>query len=196
MSFEDISNTTTKCAAPFGFTEEERKRILDTVQNGPLLTPPMPDKNLLKHFEFMSKKELSLTLHLSTLSEYVKASRIPRGLRVHLEPILCKDNAEFRDKWHQILDRCSIDLMTSTIQALQGEIRETTQEIHKLTMEIKNTFTNEEMTETLNATKIKLGKLREYIVQKKLKKFKRDTQDYQLGQVYTWTQWRREDRRA
>ncbi|OCT60972.1 hypothetical protein XELAEV_18046998mg [Xenopus laevis] len=86
--------------------------------------------------------------------------------------------------------------MTLTIQALQGEIRETNQEIHKLTTEMKNTYTTEEVAETLNATKIELGKLREYILQKKLKKFKRDTQDYQLGQVYTWTQQRREGRRG
>ncbi|XP_041437971.1 uncharacterized protein LOC121399976 [Xenopus laevis] len=195
MSFADISQITTKCAAPFGFTEEERREILGTAHTIPVLTPVTPERNLLKHYDFIMKKELSLTLHLSTLIEYVKVSRIPRGLRVHLEPILCKDDPVFKERWHQILDKCSLDLMTLTIQSLQKEIKEISQEVHKLTQDMKEAFTAIKTAEVIEATKIELEKLQSNLLQKKLRKFKRDTQDYQMGRVYTWAQWRGGERR-
>ncbi|XP_041439799.1 uncharacterized protein LOC121400545 [Xenopus laevis] len=198
MSFHDISQTTTRCATPFGFLDEERKRILETVQTTSYLTTSQPEqqKNLQKQFEATSRKELNLTLHLSTLTEYVKAARIPRGLRISLEPILCKNNKDFRDKWHQILDKCSLDLMTLTLQALQNEIQITTQEIHKIKCEIKTELTGEALTEYLNKVQVDLAILGESTIQRKLQKFRRDTLDYERDQVYTWAQLRRETRRG
>ncbi|OCT87325.1 hypothetical protein XELAEV_18021023mg [Xenopus laevis] len=186
MSFHDISQTTTRCATPFGFSEEERRKILETVQTASILTSNQPEqRNLQKYFEATSRKEVNLTLHLSTLTEYIKSSRIPRGLRISLEPILCKNNKGFRDK-------CSLDLMTLTIQALQSEIQTTSQEIHKIKSEIKTTLSREAFSEYLNKVQIDLEKFGENTIQKKLQKFKRDTLDYGLDQVYTWALHRRE----
>lgn len=56
-----------------------------------------------RKLEQLKKRETSLNLHAFTLMEYMKAQRIPRGLRSSLTPILLKDDTAYCERWQAIL---------------------------------------------------------------------------------------------
>lgn len=62
--------------------------------------------------------------------------------------------------------------------------------------ELKESSTRSEYNKIHEELKIKVDKLREQIMTNKLKKFERDTRDYQYNKVYKWAWERRKNRRA
>lgn len=54
------------------------------------------------------------SLHDSTLAEYLKVQRIPKGLRSSLTPIL-KDYMEYQEKWCALCNWHSLHLMLLTV---------------------------------------------------------------------------------
>ncbi|OCT74487.1 hypothetical protein XELAEV_18033466mg [Xenopus laevis] len=188
MSFADIAATTDRRADMFSFTETERKKILNAAQPLPA-TCIQSGADALKKLEQLKRREVSWTLHTASLAEYAKAHRIPRGLRIKLQPALFKDNTEFLQKWRGILNRCSLDLITLTVQQLQIGTRELKQQLHAAEEEVK-LHADAENTQ-LRELEVKMEKLQQEILQMKLRKFTRDTRDYERGEVYTWQDSRR-----
>ncbi|OCT65908.1 hypothetical protein XELAEV_18042161mg [Xenopus laevis] len=131
MSFADIADTTARKAETFGFTETERKRILQSAQSLP--TPPTSSEaEIFRKLEQLKRRDISWALNSSSLAEYAKAQRIPRGLRITLKPALFKDDQAFTAKWQGILNRCSLDLIALTVQQLQVGSKDLKQQIHVL----------------------------------------------------------------
>ncbi|OCT78085.1 hypothetical protein XELAEV_18029187mg [Xenopus laevis] len=188
MSFADIAATTDRRADTFSFTEAERKKILNATQPLPTTTTRSGADSLRK-LEQLKRREVSWAMHTASLAEYAKAHRIPRGLRIMLQPALFKDNTEFLQKWRGILNRCSLDLITLTVQQLQTGTRELKQQLHTAEDEFK-TYVEADNTQ-LKELEAKMEKLQQEILQLKLRKFTRDTKDYERGEVYTWRDTRR-----
>ncbi|OCT88716.1 hypothetical protein XELAEV_18017346mg [Xenopus laevis] len=136
MSFADIASTTDRRAETFGFTEAERKRILHSAQTLPSSLPPT-ETDILQKLETLKRRDTAWALHSSALAEYAKALRIPRGLRITLQPALFRTDCEFIAKWQGILNRCSLDLIALTVQQLQTSTKELKQQIHALEEEYK-----------------------------------------------------------
>lgn len=138
---------------------------------------------------------MNLTLHASTLTEYLKTQRIPRGLRCSLTPILLKEDIEYRNKWYALCNRHSLDLMLLTVKHLQAAINKIQEEIVTIEEDIKSTATIAEFNKAHEDIKANIEKMRQQLMQNKIKKFERDTKDYLLNKVYTWaddrkTKWR------
>ncbi|XP_041419490.1 uncharacterized protein LOC121400672 [Xenopus laevis] len=192
MSFADIAATTDRRADTFCFSEAERKKILNATQSLPTSTT-LSGTEVLRKLENLKRREISWALHMSSLAEYAKAQRIPRGLRVMLQPALFKDNQEFLQKWQGILNRCSLDLITLTIQQLQTGTKELKQQLHTMEEEYRNSAESNAM--MLRELEVKMERLQRDILEVKLRKFRRDTIDYSKGEVYSWKDYRRTTRR-
>ncbi|XP_041433522.1 uncharacterized protein LOC121398378 [Xenopus laevis] len=191
MSFADIAATTDRRAETFSFTETERKKIINATQPLPA-TATHSATEVVRKLEQLKRRETAWALHLASLAEYAKAHRIPRGLRITLQPALFRDNSEFLQKWRGILNRCSLDLITLTIQQLQTGTRELKQQIHTSEEECKVILDTDNT--PLKELEAKIEKLQQEILQVKLRKFTRDTRDYERGEVYTWQDTRRKTR--
>lgn len=76
-------------------------------------------------YEQASKRLIAHDLHCTTLAEYFRLNRNPRGLRSHLQPTLLKENYDFCQRFESILNKCSLDLMVLTIEFLQKSIQDT-----------------------------------------------------------------------
>ncbi|XP_056420504.1 uncharacterized protein LOC130361474 [Hyla sarda] len=139
----------------------------------------------------MKKKETSLILHASTIAEYLKVQRIPRGLRSSLTPALLMEDREYIIKWYALCNAHSMDLMFLTVQHLQVSIIDIQKEIKKMEKDLKKESTSEYMDKIMREIRDNISKLRASILQTKLTKFERDTKDYQLDRVYTWAEERR-----
>ncbi|OCT82236.1 hypothetical protein XELAEV_18024752mg [Xenopus laevis] len=124
-STQDSSNT-------FAYTEADIDRIVASADTTITLYDSTENKDF--HFQLLnlSKKELNLSLHSSTLVEYIKTKRIPHGLRVGLQPLGCITSKEFLTKWEGIWNKASLDAMVLTVEFLQPEITRTRSEITAL----------------------------------------------------------------
>lgn len=191
MSFDRIAALTDNKAETYTFSEEERTRILFNAEEAGLKWADNAGDgkiNNVKKLEQMRKKEINLTLHASTLTEYLKAQRIPRGLRCSLTPILLKDDAEYQSKWYALCNRHSLDLMLLTVKHLQVAIKKTQDEISTILPEVKNSSTPAEFDKLQEEISVNIRKMREQLMQTKIKKFERDTKDYLFNRVYTWSE--------
>lgn len=199
MSFDKIAALTDRKAETYTFTEEDRAKILSNAETAGLTwaeTQVEQKINYAKKLETLRKRELSLTLHASTLTEYLKTQRIPRGLRCSLAPILLKDDAEYRNKWFALNNRHSLDLMLLTVQHLQKAISEIKVEVEQTDQEFKASVTATEFNKIHEELKTNINKMREQLMVMKIKKFERDTRDYLNDKVYTWADERKYNRKT
>ncbi|KAM4749428.1 alpha-2,8-sialyltransferase 8E-like [Rhinophrynus dorsalis] len=81
-------------------------------------TPTELHFQLLKH----KKREVDLTLHGVTLSEYYREKKIPRGFRIKNVPTIGRTNANFCKKWIGVLNQCSLDLMILVVEEINKEL--------------------------------------------------------------------------
>lgn len=199
MAFEQIAALTDKKAETFIFSDEERQSILSDAEEAGFTWQGTEQENqtsCVKQLEQLMRKELGLSLHASTLTQYLKVQRIPRGLRSNLTPILLKDDVEYQQKWYALSNRYSLDLMYLTVQHLQIAVKNVKVEVEKTEVELKNTSTPEDFNKIHEELKVTIHKLKEQLMANKLKKYERDTKDYLHNKVYTWAEERRKYRRA
>lgn len=76
-------------------------------------------------------------MHGSTLSEYWRNKKIPRGLRIQKAPTLGKSDENFVKRWGEILNKCSLDLMLLIIDQVSTEAGMVKTEIKKLEDDLK-----------------------------------------------------------
>lgn len=174
MSFDKIAALTDQKAETYTFTEEDRLKILSNAESAGLTwaeTQVQHKVNHARRLETLSKKELNLTLHASTLTEYLRVQRIPRGLRCSLAPILLKDDAEYHKKWYALNNRHSLDLMLLTVQHLQLAIPETQKEVETAECEFTSSVPAAEYNKTHEDLKGNILKMREQLMTTKIKKF-------------------------
>ncbi|KAJ8391353.1 hypothetical protein AAFF_G00089830 [Aldrovandia affinis] len=142
------------------------------------------DDSINDSMETLSKK-LTYLLHGTTLSEYIRAKRIPRGLRIQKKPTLGYTDDNFCIKWCEILNKASLDLTALIIEFVQNE-PEMDQAINSTEQLLKESTTELDfklLKETLECT---INQYQQEIQRAKLHKFKRDTMDYRDGHVYPW----------
>lgn len=185
MSFSDINTLTQRQADTLAFTQTEIDSLLTqfTRTDSPLLTDQISTK---KQYEGLSRKQTQYLLHSDTLIEYLRAKRIPRGLRLSLRPTFCLGNKEFVNNWFKILNKCSLDLIALTIQGLQTELDNIKQSLDQTQKKLQENSTKEDFDSFLEQCRATIDKYRQDTLQFKLKKFRRDALDYEEDRVYTW----------
>lgn len=127
--------------------------------------------------------------------EYMKIQRIPRGLRSPLIPILLKDDNAYCERWQAICNQYSFDLMLLTIQHLHLAINNVQREVNKADQKLKGGTTPDEYNGIHETLKANITKMREQILQNKIKKYERDTKDYRFNRVYSWAENKAKNRR-
>lgn len=135
----------------------------------------------------LQEQETRLYLHAVTLSDYLRMKKIPRGLRITKKPMYGKDDASFCDRWCEVLNKCSLDLMALTIQETSRQLQTTREEIQSCKQSMTENITDEERrTQVLNECENWRQTLEKEIKEYKKQKFERDMGDYQRGAVYKW----------
>ncbi|KAE8593954.1 hypothetical protein XENTR_v10019384 [Xenopus tropicalis] len=183
----------------FGFNDEEfgeqeenvneskaQQKLADGEKGNALCRQYFSLGDLAKALLGLQKKELRLSLHHATLGQYIKAKRIPRGLRSGLSPNLCADDPILLQGWEEISNKYSLELMSLTTERLQAKLVSVKENITKLKKDLATQCNKADFSRLLTEHNEILNKLRQSIISRKLKKFERDTRDYQLNRVYTW----------
>ncbi|CAJ0936718.1 unnamed protein product, partial [Ranitomeya imitator] len=130
-----------------------------------------------RDFERECRHLTGLELHSATIAEYIKTQRIPRGLR---------DNIDFCQRFEQILNKCSLDLMTLTLDYLHKEVKISQDKLQNIETQLKDSSSKEEFDSIKSRMKENLESYRLETEKRKRQKFIRDTQDYLQNRVYRW----------
>ncbi|XP_077122100.1 uncharacterized protein LOC143776524 [Ranitomeya variabilis] len=133
----------------------------------------------LRHFT-------NIELHCATHTEYLRVKRIPRGLRVPLRPTLFRDSPEYCITYEQILNKCSFDIITLTIEHLQKAITTSTEHIKTIEAQLSSSGTLEELRTLKEQITKNIEKHRPETEDRKRIKFNRDAEDYESNQIYKW----------
>ncbi|OCT55765.1 hypothetical protein XELAEV_18004247mg, partial [Xenopus laevis] len=134
----------------------------------------------------LTKKVQTTYLVKKYLAEYYRLKRIPRGLRVHLQPTLFSDNLEYCKKFEGILNKCSLDIITLTIEQIQKELLTVSEQVSTLETQITQISSQEEWAETKSQIESISERFRLELETRKRDKFLRDAEDYNSGRVYRW----------
>ena len=130
--------------ATFEFTKEDYDRIIltDSLFNDNNTDPTggVSTTTLKK----LQEKETRLFLHAVTLSDYLRVKKIPMGLRINKIPMWGKDNDTFCDRWCEILNKCSFDLMALTIQEVSSQLATVREEITTQKVALSDGINNKE----------------------------------------------------
>lgn len=181
-TFQELNALTSNCASTFEFSNEDAERILIPCET---LGINMSSEEGKLRLERLYQKETRLLMHGSTLSEYWRNKRIPRGLRIQKAPTIGKSNEDFTKRWGEILNKCSLDLMLLIIDHVSTDAQQVKTEIEILQEELQNKL-GHEFSSMESSIKDSLHKYKEKLHATKLKKYKRDTDDYLRKEVYEW----------
>ena len=181
-SFQELNELTHNSATTFEFSNEDAQRILLPNLD---LDSALSSGEMKYTLEKLRLKEARLLMHGSTLSEYWRNKKIPRGLRHDKAPTIGKSNPDFVKKWGEILNKASLDLMLLIIEEVSSEARDTRTEINTQEQLLKEQF-GEDFTAIEQSIKDSVVKYKNKLQAIKLKKYKRDIEDYQRNEVYTW----------
>ncbi|CAJ0933772.1 unnamed protein product [Ranitomeya imitator] len=170
----------------FNYTSEDAERILSGVMGDAafLKTPSIIE--MKKRYENDSRRLITLQLHLTTLGQYYKEQKIPRGLRSNVRPNLFLDNPTFCTRFTMISNKYAMDVMLLNIEFLQGDIKKLQQNITEGEIKIKEIMKIEEWTIFKEKVDKDMYKFRGDLEETKRKKWSRDNGDYETGQVYAW----------
>ncbi|CAJ0935394.1 unnamed protein product [Ranitomeya imitator] len=173
-------------AVSFSYSETEVANIVSQVTASSDFLQVSGSEFKSRDLERETRHLVSLELHSITIAEYIKTQRIPRGLRVSLRPTLFQDNSDFCSKFEQILNKCSVDLMTLTLDQLNKEIKNSQDKVSSIETQLKDSLSKEEFDSVKTRTKENVDNFRKETEKRKRQKFIRDTQDYLQKRVYRW----------
>ncbi|XP_044151138.1 uncharacterized protein LOC122939181 [Bufo gargarizans] len=150
---------------------------------GAFLNKPTAD-SIKRRLVNERKQLINSELHLLTLREYYRVSRIPRGLRTHLRPILFPENQEFLNKFMEIANRFSMDIMLLNMEFLQKDTIKINTRVQEHEERLKLITSAQEYDKFLDQIKGDLYKYRLNIEETKRQKWSRDEEDYTKGNIY------------
>ncbi|XP_069600009.1 uncharacterized protein [Ranitomeya imitator] len=170
----------------FSFNATEAAEILSKV-TAPSDFLQIPAKELKnRDLERESRRAVNLELHIITIAEYLRVQRIPRGLRVPLQPTFFREDKDYCTKFEHILNKCSADLMTLTLSYLQKNLETVNAQINAIESQLTSTLPQEEFQELKTKNLELLRSHRLELEKRKRSKFLRDTEDYLQNRVYQW----------
>lgn len=186
-NFADINCLTDNYAQTRTFTETDVENILfPPTALTESFSAASTTTDLNRRFKRLSLKKSRYFLHGTTLSEYVRAKKIPRGLRILKRPTLGRHDPEFCEKWCQILNKASLDLTVLVVEHTQKKLAAIKTEMDTLTTELQSAMSPEDLSKLKDDLKITIEKYEQDLSRSKLTKFKRDTLDYKNDNVYPW----------
>lgn len=187
-SFDSINASTHARSETLSYTDEQGANII--VSHSSLkdtFVSSMPNiSSLTRELEDLKKSESRFFWHSITLSEYWKAKRIPRGLRMNKIPSFGLDDQSFMSKWEHILNKCSLDLILLIIEKTKAEQHKLKIEVKRVEDEVKSKVSEEKFAEVTDKISSSLSNFMKDLQTYKIRKYERDTKDYADGTVYDW----------
>ncbi len=185
----DEHGPTPSQSGTFEYSEAERARIMlkdslfDEVE-----TPDFRDiDGITDQLYKLHERETKQYFHAVTLSDYLRKKIIPRGLRLQKAPAIGLKNSDFCQRWTEILNKCSFDLMALTINELNEQLEKTRAEVKQLDAQlIKELSDKKKLTELKKNIEHYVAKCSNEIRIRKKAKFARDINDYKQNKVYFW----------
>lgn len=181
-TFQEVNSITNNCASTFEFSQEDAERIL---MPSDFLGGSMSCDEFRVKLERLRQKETRKLMHGTTLSEYWRNKKIPRGLRMQKAPTIGMDDENFVKRWGEILNKCSLDLMLLIIEQCSTEAQQIKAEI-----QTQETLLKEMSGSDFSALEAAINESTNHYRQKlhamKLKKYKKVTDDYLRNEVYEW----------
>ncbi|KAJ1170548.1 hypothetical protein NDU88_002423 [Pleurodeles waltl] len=113
-------------------------------------------------------------------------NQIPRGLRVILFPSFDDLSPDLLKEWEQLLITSSYGMMDILIRDAKNKREKLLQDIAQLEKEINDIDSPDTKTRNFNILKDVLQKHQLYIKDKKVRKLRRDDNDYKKGRVFTF----------
>ncbi|XP_073399687.1 uncharacterized protein [Dendrobates tinctorius] len=170
----------------FSYNAEETSNIIaqSTLPSDFLRLPPKETRG--RDLERTLRRCTNLELHCVTLTEYLKVQRIPRGFQVPLRPTLFSDSHDFCSRFEQIINKCSFDLITLTLEHLHLGITKCKEEISNIETQLASSTTTEEFNNLKTKSNGVIEQHRRDTETRKRNKFVRDTEDYEQNRVYKW----------
>ncbi|OCT80132.1 hypothetical protein XELAEV_18026942mg [Xenopus laevis] len=141
---------------------------------------------LCKRLERSMIKEMRLWWDISTLENYLKVGRIPRGLRIRKFPAFSDVSKDFVEAWNNTLSLCSSKLMELIIDFHAKRHTVIQSDIKEVQFKLLNLEAKSDTAELLNDIKFRVHKLETDVKRNKREKFLRDKRDYELNRVYDW----------
>lgn len=183
MSYEDIDKLTEARASTFVYSDADSEKILfppDSSLSADTFGP------FAQRLEYLKKKETRYVLHGSTLSQYWRNKRIPRGLRINKEPTIGRHSDTFCEKWCEVLNKCALDLMLLVIEHVNEELSKVRTEVIDLQNDMKSKLDDKQLKDINDRCTALLEGYKKELSEVKLRKYRRDTLDYKNNQVYRW----------
>ncbi|CAJ0967837.1 unnamed protein product [Ranitomeya imitator] len=170
----------------FNYTSEEEERILGGIVGEAIFLKTPSTLELKRKYESDVKRLVNLQLHMMTLGQYYKEGKIPRGLRSNIRPNLFQGNAAYCSRFVMISNKYAMDTILLNIDFLQVEIKKLQSKIGEMECKIQTLLTVEEWNVFKDKVEKESVKLRNDLEEVKRRKWNRDLEDYESGQVYTW----------
>ncbi|XP_069801395.1 uncharacterized protein [Dendropsophus ebraccatus] len=178
----------TVAAHPFAYSVDQVETILGEVDDdAPFLDNPAAI-DLQRYYENLSKRTVTVQLHMSTLARYYREKRIPRGMRTRLRPNMLLEDGDFRRKFEVISDKYALEVIILHIECLQKQLKVTRKRLSDVDDILKNTLPSDEYNKFVDKQQAFLTKFRADLQEEKKHKWFRDTVDYETGRVYLWTE--------
>ncbi|CAJ0961954.1 unnamed protein product [Ranitomeya imitator] len=170
----------------FKYTSEEEERILGGIQGEACFLKTPSILELKRKYESDVKRTINLELHMMTLGQYYKEGKIPRGLRSNIRPNLFQGNAAYCTGFVMISNKYAMDTILLNIDFLQTEIKKLQLNTGDLENKIRVLITVEEWNVFKEKVDKEGTKLRNDLEEIKRRKWNRDLEDYETGQIYAW----------
>lgn len=138
---------------------------------------------LLKKLKSLKLKETRLWWDQATLKSYIEKQMVPRGLRINKRTATVYSQT-FTAEWNDILTQCSLDLMKLIVKYENDSLKTVGSEITRLQSIITSAVLPPNLSRLQREIEQNVQKLEAHIIETKKSKFRRDTQDYEKGQVY------------
>ncbi|CAJ0921077.1 unnamed protein product [Ranitomeya imitator] len=170
----------------FKYTSEEEERILGGIQGEACFLKTPSILELKRKYESDVKRTINLELHMMTLGQYYKEGKIPRGLRSTIRPNLFQGNAAYCTRFVIISNKYAMDTILLNIDFLQTEIKKLQLNTGDLENKIRVLIPVEEWNVFKEKVDKEGTKLRNDLEEIKRRKWNRDLEDYETGQIYAW----------
>ncbi|KAJ1096649.1 hypothetical protein NDU88_001784 [Pleurodeles waltl] len=160
----------------------------DSLTSAPLASNHMHEGLRTKFIklERLKKQELSRWWDYTILQKYMENNQIPRGLRVILFPSFDDLSPDLLNEWEQLLITSSYGIMDILIRDAKAKRDKLLQDIAVVEKDINDIDSPDTKTKNFNNLKEVLHKHQLYIKDKKLRKLRRDDNDYKNGRVFTF----------
>ena len=135
----------------------------------------------------LKKTQIKTLLHSIIMTEYLRASISPRGLLINIEPHIFLEDLAFRLDWSKISWHCTRDWIILIIQTAQRISDDLLNQIKTLEGQIKSLTVPSQYKTQLDNLNREISDFKDYLLQQKVTKLKKDVKKFSLEKVYPYT---------